>query len=524
MQGAMTLNINDIGAGEKKSGRKGAGRLAALRESSFGKTFGQVFILSATHAVSGFLVLGTFVLLANKLGPELYGEFTFVDSVLFIAILLASLGTEYVGNREVARTTEARELVSGILILRALASVAVYVFILAWALFIIDSANLRALMIITAGVLLSVPGIAGWFFLAKHNIRVVALVTLLREFAFFLPVFFILDRVADPETRLIYAAVFYLLSKLVFAGIFLVRLLQENGFTIKVKAATYRYILKDSLALLYASVVSSVTISVQIYMLKFFKEDFALGVYGAFFKQIFYIQLLSLSFIMVFFPLLSKAWVEDRKRYEKLASALSELTLVVVLPVAMTGILYSDYLISVFFTEDYRTGALTLQLLCLSLIPMSYVRVLTTGVLISMDMTSKMYSLVNIAFIGSIVSGLLIFAFPRADVGAAASRLAAECLFAGISYAVVAKRVRVLTSGVLRCVLPGAASMVLIWALVPEEYVLTGIAACYGSFFAVYLLAVYFTRMEELKKIFSGDGLNTGSKAHEQILIGREET
>ena len=523
MQASMTLNINNTGAGAANKRKRFSLMLADLRKSSFGKTFEQVFILSATHAVSGFLVLGTFIILANKLGPKFYGEFTFVDSVLFIAILCASLGTEYVGNREVARTANARELVSGILILRALASLAVFALILAWTLFFIDSPTLRPLMLISSGVLLSVPGIAGWFFLARHRIRLVALVTLLREFAFFLPVLFILDRFEDPETRLLYAAVFYLLSRLVFAGIFLARVLMENGFTLKVKAATYRFILKDSLALLYASLVSSVTISVQIYMLKFFKEDIALGVYGALFKQIFYIQLLSLSFIMVFFPLLSRAWVEDRKRYERLASALSELTLVVVLPVAMTGILYSDYLISVFFTEEYRTGSLTLQLLCLSLIPMSYVRVLTTGVLISMDMTSKMYSLVNIAFVGSIISGLLIFAFPRADVGAAASRLAAECLFAGISYAVVAKRVRVMSPGVLRCVLPGAAVMVLVRALVPEEYALSGIAACYASFFAVYLLAVYYTRMDELKEIFSGR-LNAGSRAHEQILIGREET
>lgn len=520
----MTWQTDEFGAAVKNSARKGfANRLAALRESFFGKTFGQVFILSATHGICGFLVLGTFVLLANKLGPELYGEFTFVDSVVFIGILLASLGTEYVGNREVARTTEARELVSGILILRVLASVVVFAIILAWAILFIDSANLRALMIITAGVLVSVPGIAGWFFLARHKIKIVALVTLLREFAFFLPVYFILDWFEDPETRLLYSAVFYLVSKLVFAGIFLIRLLQENGFTLKVKAATYRYILKDSLALLYASLVSSVMISVQIYMLKLFKEDFSLGVYGAFFKQIFYIQLLSLSFIMVFFPLLSKAWVEDRKRYEKLASALSELTLVVVLPVALTGILYSDFLISVLFTEEYRSGTLTLQLLCLSLIPMSYVRVLTTGVLISMDMTSKMYSLVNIAFIGSIISGLLIFVFPRADMGAAASRLAAECLFAGISYVVVAKRVRVISPGVLRCVLPGASAMVLVWALVPEGYTLTGIAACYGSFFAVYLLFVYLTRMDELKEIFSAKRLKSGPRAPDQILIGREE-
>jgi O-antigen/teichoic acid export membrane protein len=498
MQTAMTWNIDNNGAGAGHQGRvKLIKRLAAFRESSFGKTFEQVFVLSATHAVSGFLALGTFILLANKLGPKLYGEFTFADSVVFIGILCASLGTEYVGNREVARTGDARELVSGILILRAAASLGVFALILVWTLLFVDSTTLRPLMIISSGVLLTVPGIAGWFFLARHRVRIVALVTLLRELAFFLPVLFILDRFEDQEIRLLYAAVFYLLSKLVFAGIFLARLLMENRFTVKVKAATYRYILKDSLALLYASLVSSVTISMQIYMLKLFHEDIALGVYGALFKQIFYIQLLSLSFIMVFFPLLSRAWVEDKKRYARLASALSELTLVVVLPVAMIGILYSDFLISVFFTAEYRTGALTLQLLCLSLIPMSYVRVLTTGVLISMDMTSKMYKLVNIAFAGSIISGLLILAFARADVGAAVSRLAAECLFAGISY---------------------------IRGIVPEGYAPAGIAASYASFFIVYLLAVYYTRMDELKDIFRGKGLNAGSRAHEQILIGREET
>jgi hypothetical protein len=81
-----------------------------------------------------------------------------------------------------------------------------------------------------------------------------------------------------------------------------------------------------------------------------------------------------------------------------------------------------------------------------------------------------------------------------------------------------------MTPGVLRCVLPGAAAMVLVWALVPEKSVLTGVAACYGSFFAVYLLSVYFTRMDELKEIFSGKSLSASPEAHEQILIGREET
>jgi O-antigen/teichoic acid export membrane protein len=503
----MTFKAYDIG-GAPGVGRRFSRRLAAVRESFFGKAFEQVFILSATHALSGFLVLGTFILLANKLGPRLYGEFTFADSVVFIGILCASLGTEYVGNREVARVENSSELVSGIIILRTIASLAAFSILLAWTLIFVESGSLRALMLIAGGVLLSVPGIAGWFFLARRRVGIVALVTLIREIAFFVPVLFILDMIDDPEKRLIYAAVFYLLSKAAFAGVFLTRLFMENGFTFKVKAATYRYILKDSLALLYASLVASVMISLQIYMLKLMNEEVALGVYGALFKQIFYIQLLSLSFIMVFFPLLSKAWIEDRKRYERLSSALSELTLVVVLPVAMTGVLYPDYLISVFFTEEYSTGALTLQLLSLSLIPMSYVRVLTTGILISMDMTSRMYSLVNVALAGSLVSCLLIFAFPSAAAGAAASRLVAECLFAAVSYAVVAKRVRVLSPGVLKCVLPAAAAMVIARASVPERYALAGIAFSYASFFAVYFLLLYRMRLEEIRELLSGNGLS----------------
>ncbi|CAG1066526.1 hypothetical protein BAC1_02144 [uncultured bacterium] len=518
----MTFNSYDIG-GVPGAGRRFGRRLTAVRESFFGKAFEQVFILSATHALSGFLVLGTFILLANKLGPRLYGEFTFADSIVFIGVLCSSLGTEYVGNREVARAGDTTELVSGILILRTLASIVAFSVLLAWTLIFVESESLRALMLISGGVLLSVPGIAGWFFLARQRVGLVALVTLLREAAFFVPVLFILDMIEDPERRLIYAAVFYLLSKAAFAGIFLFRLLMENGFTFKVKAVTYRYILKDSLALLYASLVATVMISVQIYMLKLLNEEAALGVYGALFKQIFYIQLLSLSFIMVFFPLLSKAWVEDRKRYERLSSALSELTLVVVLPVAMTGVLYPDYLISVFFTEEYATGGLTLQILSLSLIPMSYVRVLTTGILISMDMTSKMYSLVNIALAGSLVTCLLIFAFPAADAGAAASRLAAECLFAAVSYAVVAKRVRVLSASVLKCIIPAAAAMVMVRAVLPGRFALTGIAFSYFSFFAVYLLLFYSTRLGELKELLSGNGLSACPGSHEQILIGREE-
>ncbi|MCC6502420.1 MAG: oligosaccharide flippase family protein [Deltaproteobacteria bacterium] len=516
----MTLKISDS---PKNGLRESCRRLLALKKSPVGDTFEKVFILSATHLVSGLLMLATFVLLANKLGPRLYGEFTFVDSVLFIAILCASLGTEYVGNREVARRDESRELVNGVLILRCIASLAVFSLIVLWTLIFVDSPTLRPLLLISAGVLLSVPGIAGWYFLAKHRVRIVAVVTLIREAAFFLPVFFILDLVEDPEKRLLYAAVFYLLSRFAFSAIFLLKLITENGFSIKVKTVTYRFLFKDSLALLYASLVSSVTIGLQIYMLKLLGEEYALGVYGALFKQIFYIQLLSLSFIMVFFPLLSKAWVEDRARYSRLASALSELTLVVVLPIAMSGVLYPDYILSLFFTADYAQGGLALQLLCLSLFPMSYVRVLTTGVLISMDMTSKMYSLVNIAFVGSIISGVVIFAFKSADAGAAASRLAAECLFAAVSYRVVSKKVRVITPGLLWCVLPGAAAMVAVRIVIPEGYELFGMISCYLAFFAVYLFGLFYARRDEVKEAFStarGGSERTGK----QILIGREET
>lgn len=499
-------------------------KLSAVKESAFAETFEKVLMLSATHAISGFLVLATFILLANKLGPRLYGEFTLVDSVLFIGILCASLGTEYVGNREVARTKDARELVSGILILRTIASLVVMAAILVWAFVFVGSETLFTLTLVSSSMLLSVPGIAGWYFLARHRIKIVAFATVTRELLFFVPVFFVLDRIDEPGDRLMYAGLFYLLSRLASAGIFFVQLLSENGFMLRVGAATYRFILKDSLTLLYASLVYSITMSVQIYMLQLLKEDVALGVYGALFKQIFYIQLLSLSFIMVFFPMLAKAWVEDRKKYERLASALSELTIIVVLPVALTGVLFSDYILEVFFTSDYAAGALTLQLLCLSLIPMSYVRVLTTGVLVSMDLTSKMFTLVNIAFAGSIVSGVLILAFARADVGAAASRLASESLFAAISYWTVARRVSIISSGVLRTVLPATAGMLLVRALWPRGHEALGIAACYLTFFTVYLGALFILRADELKAVFNSGRVRTALDAPEQILIGREKT
>lgn len=493
------------------------GALARARRGALGSTFEKVMVLSATHAVSGALVLVTFVMLANKLGPSLYGEFTFADSVLFLAILCASLGTEYVGNREVARSADARELVSGILILRTLASFAAAAIIAAWSLVFIDSPTLLPFMLVCSGVLLTVPGIAGWYFLARHRIRIVAAATLAREALFFVPVAFILDLVDDPGARLLYAGVFYLASRVVFAAVFLARLLMECGFTLDVKSSTYRYIMKDSAALLYASLVSSVTISVQIYMLKYLGEDLALGVYGAVFKQIFYIQLISLSFIMVFFPMLSKAWVEDRERYARLASALSELTLVVVVPVAMTGLLFPDYILGLLFTKEYASGGLALQLLSLSLIPMSFVRVLTTGILISMDMTTKMYSLVNIAFVGSLVSGLLIPALPSADAGAAASRLASECLFVAVSYAAVSGRVRVLAPAALTCILPGVGAMVVARALVPQGHEGVGMAACYLVFFAVYAGTLYLTRAGELRA-----ALAAGHPA--RILTGRDKT
>lgn len=464
----------------------------------------KVSYLTFAHVLSGVFVLASTTMLANKLGPRLYGEFSFMDSVLFVAVLVGSLGTEYIGNREVARREHGGEFVDGIIILRTIASLAIYLVLIAWTTFFIRSASLKALMYVCASIMLTVPGINGWYFLARQEIGIVAGATVLRDLLFFLFVSVFLNGVAEQENKLFYAGVFYSLSRFAFSAVLLLRMLGVHDFRLRISAATCRLIMKDSFALLYASLVAAIMINIQIYILKYYDEVYSLGIYGAFFKPIFYIQMLSLSFVIVFFPLLAKAWDEDRERYGLLARSLSEMTIFIIVPVAVTGLMNADYLIGRFFSPEFGNGTLTLQILCLALVPMGFGRVLTTAFLVTANKTHRMYALVNISFIFSLVSGVLFVKnFAQTDLGAALSKLLTEVVFMAIAYYMLPRRLKILDYRMLYCIVPAITGMVLVDLTFSSKGHPAGIIAGLLSFALIYAYVFYKWRYESVKEIIS---------------------
>ena len=464
--------------------------------------FRKVSLLTLSHVISGLLMLATTPVLASKLGPELYGEFSFMDSVLFVCIVIGSLGTEYIGNREVACGKNREESVNAILLLRSAASIIVYILLTIWIFLFIDSKTLRPLLFVCSTIVLSVPGIAGWFFLAQHKIKLVAAVTILRELSFFVFVVFFLGKIGSQDNQALQAGIFYSISRFIFAGALFFRLIRDHKFSFKVKYETYYKIIKDSAPLLYATLIIGLVINIETFILKYYDRIYSLGIYGAFFKQIFYLQLLPLSFTAIFFPVLSRAWRENRPGYERVAKLLSEIILLIMVPISLAGVLNADYLIKSFFSAEYENGTSAMRLLCLCLVPMGFQRVLTTCFLITMDKSSKMYAITNITFIFSIIAGfLLIGNFQRAETGAALSKLLTETLALCISLRIISANIKVVDPQMLYSLIPAVSGMVsvhlVLFTASPVLKILLGPA----MFFIIYSFITYKTRYPALMEL-----------------------
>ena len=344
--------------------------------------------------------------------------------------------------------------------------------------------------------------IAGWYFLAQHKIRVVAITTVCRDLLFFVFIVFFLGDPGINENMLIQAGIFFTLSRLFFAAVLFIKLLKIHKFSLHVTYSTYYKIIKDSSPLLYATIIVSLSMNMETFLLKYFDEIYSLGIYGAFFKQVFYLQLMTISFVVIFFPLLSKAWTENIQKYEKLANILSEVIIFMMLPVAIIGVLNADYFIKTLFSAEYEQGVLTLQVLCLCLIPMGLQRVLCTGILVSMDKSSRMIALANIAFIFNITVGfLLIGNMQRPDVGAALTKLFTEILSLIIAYYIVSKSIKVIDFRMFYCLFPALVLMILMHFVFPWENAIMRMLSCLLTFTLIYIFIMYKKRYQTIKEI-----------------------
>lgn len=379
--------------------------------------------LFAAQSVAVMAGLISTAFLARALGPEAYGILGFGTAVLSYFGLLAVLGTDFYGMREIARDPDrARKLVAQILGLRlVLVAIASILFLL--VLSRIDQPDRVKTVMVVQGAGLFVTALTlDFIFQGLQRMRVIAF---RQAAAAVLVLIAVVLLIRSPDDLFIAAGIPVAMIALTITWLAFLTHRRIIPLGIDFDPAAWRPILRASLPIVIAGVMATIFLNIDIVMLGFLAEPRAVGLYVGV-SKIFVIALMMGGLIGgAFSPALAAAWPkseEMRIRYRDFMAAV----MFVGAPVAALGVAFPADIIAIIFGSEFIGGEAALILLMTTVI-FGHGCIASASALINWnDQTAQMVVYAMGAAANVVLNLVLI---PRYGIeGAAMATLAAQLL------------------------------------------------------------------------------------------------
>ncbi len=141
--------------------------------------------LAGAEVISKLVTFAAFAYLARVAGPDGFGYLEFAGTALFCAALVVDQGFSPYGAREIAKSPQRTpELVTEIVLARALLAVIAYAAIIAFALLFNHAPLVTQLLLIYGASLLATPLLLQWVFQGHDRMRDVAAAQIIRQAVF----------------------------------------------------------------------------------------------------------------------------------------------------------------------------------------------------------------------------------------------------------------------------------------------------------------------------------------------------
>jgi len=329
-----------------------------------GRSLGAMFILRLLSQILTFVIL---IILAQRLGPATYGQYSFIFGYLVFFTLLISFGINEITLREIARDPKARDE-----LLRS-------------ALWIKGALTLCAIALALAGL--------GLIHLTSE-IRIWAMIaslTLLTSFAFhsYRTVFeipFQIDyRMGEPSLVFLLSRGIFLLLLLLWMGrgislslAIAVQLISEGaGLAILLGMARRHHypllprfngrrikqILGQSWPIALAGAFVMIYTKIDILLLQAMRGSVEVGYYAVSMRLVDALAIVPTVFAAAALPLFSHAFTRDIRGYRRYVGLSFRALLYVILPITVITALYAGDIIRLFYGPAYAPSAGALRIL-----------------------------------------------------------------------------------------------------------------------------------------------------------------
>lgn len=314
----------------------------------------------------------TNIYLARTLGVSNFGLFTLAQTITFYFWLAVDLGTNMYGIREIAKHKEnAEEIINPLLTLRIIAGLVVFT-VYTTSLLFFDMTVEKKLVFAAAGLyLLAYSFYTDWVLKGLEKFKYTVYGNLISSIVFLAGVFLFVRQ----SDNVVLASLIWALSYF-FGSIGLIVFISSKleirykpSFDIK----TWLTHLKESVHFTFSGSLMALYQYLPILLISIFYGSYEVGLFSAPYRIV--ITICSAGFLipMSFYPVFSELYHTDRAQFHNTHTKMQLIMLVLGLPAAIIGAVFSDRIIEILLGSQYSASAGIFKIL-VWLVPLYFLR------------------------------------------------------------------------------------------------------------------------------------------------------
>ena len=315
---------------------------------------------AAGYIVSQFVLFIAFAYLARTLEPAGFGAINFAIAFVTYFTIMATLGLPTLGMREIARSRDETSAITGnIVLLQMLLAAGAYILLATSLLYMGLSVVLHRLVLL-CGLMLFLRAVRlDWVFAGLENMGVSALGKIINA-AVLVGMAVLLVR--TPED-LSWSPVPFLCGAFAGSGALLVWHLRVYGISWNIPRLELKKLLRASVPLAFSMFMIQLYYNIDSVLLGFIRDYKEVGYYNAAYRIILFFSGFVGLYVHALFPVIARAYEKDKSWLAPFLSKALDLTLVIVVPFGVGGVVVSAGLVDMLYGPEYSESVLLVQIL-----------------------------------------------------------------------------------------------------------------------------------------------------------------
>lgn len=320
--------------------------------------FKNIFFVSFGESGSRILSFLTTILLIRVFSVEDYGYISIATAIYGYAVLLSVHWLNPFGIKKIS-SGENADFVTRLTSIRFILALFALIIIIVITLLLDSKSDLQNLVFYFSLSLIPSAFFLDWYFQAKENLKPVALGKLIIASTYFL--FCVVALYFKKSVVLVGLA--FLFANMICALYLGIDYLKQNKIMYALSIRKWSTILKESLPLSLATVLSQLNVNLPILLIGIFLGAYDAGIFSAAYKLIFFLLMLDRFYYSIFFPAFTRIYNSSKELTEVFFNTTLRITMILLIFVAMLCLIFAEPLITLIFGVEYINSAFVFKLL-----------------------------------------------------------------------------------------------------------------------------------------------------------------